>query len=144
MLKRDGIRPFWCSSALDAYQKSLINTAVNTINLCLKRIRRSRDRLTIFFFLPNRFIDGLQLSLRSKMSQSIRSSESTISYFIKHFDHFNFSTNQLKRKRVAWKTTMRGALEAGRQKLSGCYSQTENVYGDLFAVGTILAPQHKL
>lgn len=62
----------------------------------------------------------------------------------KLFDHFDFSISQLKRKRVAWKTTMREALEAGRQKLSDYYSQTENVHGNLFAVGTILAPQHKL
>lgn len=39
---------------------------------------------------------------------------------------------------------MRKALEAGRQKLSDYYSQTESVHGNLFAVGTILAPQNKL
>jgi hypothetical protein len=59
----------------------------------------------------------------------------------KLFDHFDFSISQLKRKRVTWKTTMREALEAGREKLSDYYRQTENVHENPFAVGTIL---HKL
>jgi hypothetical protein len=61
----------------------------------------------------------------------------------KLFDHFDFSISQLKRKRVPWKATMRGALEAGRQKLSDYYSRTD-AHGNLYAIGTILAPRYKL
>lgn len=36
------------------------------------------------------------------------------------------------------------ALEAGSKKLSVYYKATEQAHGSLYAIGTILAPQHKL
>lgn len=36
------------------------------------------------------------------------------------------------------------ALEAGQEKLAFYYNQTYNVYGKIYAIGMILAPQHKL
>lgn len=62
----------------------------------------------------------------------------------KLFEHLEKSICQLKRKKVKWKTTMREALEAGSKKLSVYYNQTENIHGNLYAIGTILAPQYKL
>jgi hypothetical protein len=62
----------------------------------------------------------------------------------KLFDHFDFSIRQLTRKSVPWKIIMREALKAGKQKLSDYYSQTEKAHGNLYAIGTILTPRHKL
>lgn len=62
----------------------------------------------------------------------------------KLFDHLETSIRQLQRKKVPWKQTMLRALHAGKEKLSVYYSKTEQVHGDLYATGTILAPQHKL
>ncbi|KAE8553788.1 hypothetical protein EYB25_005170 [Talaromyces marneffei] len=39
---------------------------------------------------------------------------------------------------------MLSALHAAKEKLSIYYRETDKVYGDLFAIGTILAPQNKL
>lgn len=36
------------------------------------------------------------------------------------------------------------ALAAARDKLAEYYSKTDEIHGDLFAIGTILAPEHKL
>lgn len=36
------------------------------------------------------------------------------------------------------------ALGAARDKLADYYAKTDEVHGDLFAIGTILAPEHKL
>lgn len=60
------------------------------------------------------------------------------------FDHFEKSIRQLERKRVAWKKAMLQALHTGKEKLSVYYHKTEQVHGHLFAIGTILAPEHKL
>jgi hypothetical protein len=39
---------------------------------------------------------------------------------------------------------MRQALEAGKRKLAVYYGKTTNAHGHLYAIGTILAPSHKL
>jgi hypothetical protein len=62
----------------------------------------------------------------------------------KLFDHLEKSTRQLQRKKIPWKKVMLAALSAAKDKLSQYYSQTDHIRGDLFAIGTILAPQHKL
>lgn len=62
----------------------------------------------------------------------------------KLFDHLELSIRQLQRKKVAWKQVMLTALQAARSKLTDYYRETDKVYGDLFAVGTILAPQNKM
>lgn len=36
------------------------------------------------------------------------------------------------------------ALAVARDKLADYYSQTDEIYGDLFVIGTILAPENKL
>lgn len=60
------------------------------------------------------------------------------------FEHLEKSTRQLQRKKVPWKQGMLKALGAARDKLAEYYSKTDEVHGDLFAIGTILAPEHKL
>jgi hypothetical protein len=60
------------------------------------------------------------------------------------FEHLEKSIRQLQRKSVPWKQGMLKALGAARDKLAEYYSKTDEVHGDLFAVGTILAPEHKL
>ena len=60
------------------------------------------------------------------------------------FTHFEQSQARLRRKKVPWKQAMLRALEAGRDKLSVYYKATEQSHGHLYAIGTILAPQHKL
>jgi len=62
----------------------------------------------------------------------------------KLFDHIEKSIRQLRRKRVAWKQVMLAALEAAKNKLSVYYKDTDNMDGDLYAIGTILSPQDKL
>jgi hypothetical protein len=62
----------------------------------------------------------------------------------KLFDHLEKSTRQLQRKKIPWKKVMLAALSAAKDKLSQYYSQTDHIRGDLFAIGTILAAQHKL
>ncbi|KAF5856754.1 hypothetical protein ETB97_006743 [Aspergillus alliaceus] len=51
---------------------------------------------------------------------------------------------QLARKKVNWKTLMLSALKQAKLKLSEYYSMTDNIHHDLYAIGTILAPQNKL
>lgn len=60
------------------------------------------------------------------------------------FDHLEGSTRRLWKKKVPWKQAMLHALEAGREKLKLYYRKTAGVHGNLYAIGTILAPQHKL
>jgi hypothetical protein len=60
------------------------------------------------------------------------------------FTHFEQSQARLRRKKVPWKQAMLQALNAGREKLSAYYQRTEEVHGHLYAIGTILAPKHKL
>ncbi|KAJ6038847.1 hypothetical protein N7460_007564 [Penicillium canescens] len=62
----------------------------------------------------------------------------------KLFDHLEKLIRQLRRKKVAWKKLMLTALRAAEEKLRQYYSKTEDVHGDIFAIGTMLAPQHKL
>ena len=66
------------------------------------------------------------------------------SIYNKLFDHLEASIRQLQRKKVPWKKLMLSALHAAKDKLSSYYGETDNAYGDLFAIGTILAPQNKL
>ena len=60
------------------------------------------------------------------------------------FDHFDASIRQLERKKVAWKKEILRGLNAGRAKLSEYYTKTDDMHRNLYAIGTILAPQHKL
>jgi hypothetical protein len=60
------------------------------------------------------------------------------------FDHLEKSIAQLARKKVKWKTTMLSALKHAKQKLSDYYAATDEVFGDLYAIATIIAPQYKL
>lgn len=60
------------------------------------------------------------------------------------FDHLERSIRQLQRKTAAWKKIMLSALYAAKEKLSKYYGQTDLIYGDLYAIGTILAPENKL
>jgi hypothetical protein len=66
------------------------------------------------------------------------------SIYNKLFDHLEASIRQLQRKKVPWKKLMLSALLAAKDKLSSYYGETDNAYSDLFAIGTILAPQNKL
>lgn len=60
------------------------------------------------------------------------------------FDHLELSIDRLKRKKVPWKQAMLRALEAGKDKLQDYYSKATHIHGNLYAVGTILAPAYKL
>lgn len=66
------------------------------------------------------------------------------SIYNKLFDHLEKSMDALRRKRVPWKQLMRTALEAAKSKLSHYYAMTDDIPGDLYAIGTIIAPQNKL
>jgi hypothetical protein len=61
----------------------------------------------------------------------------------KLFEHLEQSMSQLQRKKVPWKKRMLQALQAAQVKLSNYYSQTDAIRGDLYAVGTMLAPANK-
>ncbi|KAI1829204.1 hypothetical protein DTO027I6_9899 [Penicillium roqueforti] len=60
------------------------------------------------------------------------------------FGHLEKSIHQLQQKRVPWKQSMLFAILAGKEKLAAYYGSTTKAHGDLYAIGTILAPQHKL
>jgi hypothetical protein len=60
------------------------------------------------------------------------------------FDHLEKSIAQLRRKKARWQTTMRTGLEYATQKLRDYYAETDEAYGDLYAIATIMAPQNKL
>jgi len=62
----------------------------------------------------------------------------------KLYNHIDKSIHQLQRKNVPWKKVILTALYAAKGKLSHYYSMTDNIHGDLYAVGTIIAPQYKL
>lgn len=62
----------------------------------------------------------------------------------KLFEHLEKSTRQLRRKKVPWKQLMLKALDAAKNKLSEYYAKTDEMDHDLFAIGTILAPENKL
>ena len=60
------------------------------------------------------------------------------------FTHLEKSRAQLARKKVGWKRVMLSALKAAEIKLSEYYRKTDEIDSDLYAIGTILAPQNKL
>ncbi|KAJ5737232.1 uncharacterized protein N7483_002357 [Penicillium malachiteum] len=60
------------------------------------------------------------------------------------FDHLGRSIDRLKKRWVSWKREMLLAIQTGREKLKNYYSRTEELDGNLYAIGTILASQHKL
>ena len=60
------------------------------------------------------------------------------------FDHLDVLIRRLGKKKVPWKQAMLHSLEVGRDKLKFYYAKTEEIHGNLYAIGTILAPQHKL
>lgn len=60
------------------------------------------------------------------------------------FNHIEKSKAQLARKKVNWKTVMLKALSYAKDKLSEYYSATDTIGDDLYAIGTIMAPQNKL
>jgi hypothetical protein len=62
----------------------------------------------------------------------------------KLFEHLEKSIRQLERKKVGWEMMMHQAPHTGYKKLSFYYKQTQDAHGHLYAIGTILAPQHKL
>lgn len=66
------------------------------------------------------------------------------SIYNKLFDHLEKSTWHLQRKKVAWKQLMLAAIHAAKEKLAHYYSMTDEVPDDLYALGTIIAPQRKL
>jgi hypothetical protein len=66
------------------------------------------------------------------------------SIYNKLFGHLEKSIWQLQRKKVAWKQLMLAALHAAKKKLSQYYSMTDQIPSDLYAIGTIIAPQQKL
>lgn len=66
------------------------------------------------------------------------------SIYNKLFDHLERSIRQLQRKKVLWKQLMLAALYAAKRKLSQYYSMTDQIPGDLYAIGTIIAAQQKL
>jgi hypothetical protein len=69
---------------------------------------------------------------------------SVFSIYNKLFNHLEASIRQLQRKKVPWKQLMLSALNAAKIKLSKYYSMTDEVPSDLYAIGTIIAPQNKL
>lgn len=62
----------------------------------------------------------------------------------KLFDHLERSISQLQRKKVHWKQMMLSSLEAAKEKLIKYYGMTDSIEGDLYAIGTILAPSNKM
>ena len=66
------------------------------------------------------------------------------SIYNKLFAHLEKSIRRLQRKKVSWKQMMLTALRAAKGKLSHYYSMTDDIHGDPYAIGTIIAPQQKL
>ncbi|KAJ5742120.1 hypothetical protein N7533_011529 [Penicillium manginii] len=62
----------------------------------------------------------------------------------KLFDHLERSIRQLRRKKVHWKQLMLSSLEAAKEKLKKYYGETDDIEGNLYAIGTILAPSSKM
>ncbi|KAJ5982337.1 hypothetical protein N7451_012437 [Penicillium sp. IBT 35674x] len=60
------------------------------------------------------------------------------------FDHPERSMRKLRRSKVSWKQLMLSSLEAAKDKLSEYYGMTDDVEGDLYAIGTILNPSNKM
>jgi hypothetical protein len=62
----------------------------------------------------------------------------------KLFDHLERSIRQLRRKKVHWKQLILSSLEATKEKLKKYYSETDDIEGNLYTIGTILAPSSKM
>jgi hypothetical protein len=62
----------------------------------------------------------------------------------KLFDHLERSIGQLRRKKVPWKQLMLSSLDAAKEKLKKYYAETDSIEGNLYAIGTILAPSSKM
>jgi hypothetical protein len=60
------------------------------------------------------------------------------------FTHLEKSRARLAQKKVGWKKVILSALQSARLKLSEYYGKTDEIDGDLYAIGIILAPQNKL
>ncbi|OQE11891.1 hypothetical protein PENFLA_c070G01346 [Penicillium flavigenum] len=60
------------------------------------------------------------------------------------FDYLDTSISQLQRKEIGWKRSMLAGLQAAKEKLKDYYDKTTGDHGNLYAMGTILAPQYKL
>jgi hypothetical protein len=59
------------------------------------------------------------------------------------FEHLEISMTQLKWKRVPWKQQMLRSLEAGRDKLSEYYTQTNSAKRHIYAISTMLSPDNR-
>lgn len=62
----------------------------------------------------------------------------------KLFGHLEQSISQLQQKKVTWKKNMLQALQAAQVKLRKYYSETDDIPGDLYAIGTMIAPANKI
>lgn len=60
------------------------------------------------------------------------------------FTHIDKAKAQLARKKVDWKKVMKSAQDHARDKLTEYYGKTDDIPGDLYAIGTILGPRNKL
>jgi hypothetical protein len=61
------------------------------------------------------------------------------------FEHLESRIRQLKRKKTGWKQQILEALRLAESKLKEYYRMTDfQGVGDIYATGTILAPQYKL
>ena len=60
------------------------------------------------------------------------------------FTHIDNAIEKLKAKEAPWKKDVVRALYKGQSKLRQYYSNTRYPHGDIYAIGTILAPCHKL
>jgi hypothetical protein len=59
-------------------------------------------------------------------------------------EHLQKSKLRLASKRVPWKKTVLEALKVSHKKLYGYHRRTIELQGNLYAIGIILAPSHKL
>lgn len=62
----------------------------------------------------------------------------------KLFDHLERSMHQLHWKKVPWKQLMLSSLKAAKEKLKKYYGDTDDIEGNLYALGMILAPSSKM
>lgn len=62
----------------------------------------------------------------------------------KLFDHLERSMRQLRWKRVPWKQLMLSSLEAAKEKLKKYYGDTDDIEGNLYAIGTFLVLSSKM
>lgn len=61
------------------------------------------------------------------------------------FEHLESRIQQLEKKRIRWKQQILEALRSAESKLREYYTMTDfQGLGDMYAIGTLLAPQYKL